>query len=109
MIVDNKDDIKPSVELPSEFTARFSGETYIHSPVDFAFTNYGDNFTINFLHYTGVYQVLEFLSKGNDFDLTASVWGYDEMQVFERNKGNIFKEIELENAEKVLRNEEPEN
>ncbi|OMF59314.1 hypothetical protein BK139_12980 [Paenibacillus sp. FSL R5-0490] len=34
LIVDNKDDIKPSVELPSEFTARFSGETYIHSPVN---------------------------------------------------------------------------
>jgi hypothetical protein len=101
LIMDNKDEAAPGLVVPSEFTDRFQGDVFVHSPTDFVFTNASKNFTMNFLHNTGVTQTLEVLSKGKDFEIEASVWGYDELQIFESNK-SIYQTISLEEARKIM-------
>jgi len=103
LIVDNKNDVKPTVEIPDEFLNRFQGEVYFYTPLDHPFINGGVTYTLNFLHNTGVTQGLEFDYEEHGFGLTAEVWGQNQLQVFETNIGNIFDEITMEDAKKALR------
>lgn len=101
LVINNKQGIKPSLHIPNQFSEDFQGEIFVHSPTNFVFTNSGKNFSINFLHNTGVTQTLELLSKSNDFTLTASVWGINDLEVWESNKV-IYEPVTMEDADEVL-------
>ncbi|WP_160719658.1 hypothetical protein [Bacillus sp. USDA818B3_A] len=106
LLVDNKPDTIPNLEIPKEFSDRFIGDIYYDVLTGGPFDALPDDFDLYFFRDTEHPQGLTISTRdGNDFDLEAQVWPIDELSVFEKRKSN-YDVLTMKQAQQKLTFEE---